>query len=80
MPSYGKLMFIESFKSDGKDQRYTSARQGTFNGLQTAKYWHCQRQSGNTNRYTNITGNGFRETPTSIQVLQAMAPALILIL
>ncbi len=63
LPSHAELIFSENFESDGLNQRYTSAQQGTFDGPRTARDWHWQLQSmnqnGNTNFYTNYEGRDF---------------------
>jgi hypothetical protein len=61
--SHAELIFSEDFESDGLNQRYTSAQQGTFDGPRTARDWHWQRQSsnqtGSTDFYTNFKGQDF---------------------
>ena len=63
LPSHAELIFSENFESDGLNQRYTSAQQGTFDGPRTARDWHWQlqsmNQSGNTDFYTNYEGRDF---------------------
>lgn len=57
------VIFSESFETDGLNQRYYSAQEGSFDGPRSARDWHWQRQSanqsGNTNFYTNADGKDF---------------------